>query len=120
MRMQEVGERTQLLGREGRGRGGYGVQGERTLLLGREGKGRGGYGVQGDQENRDKVQSKEVSDYFASIDQSVSENTRQAQKVSDGVLKLFPIMEKHVVNNNKQREEDFSTIAANIIVNFQL
>ena len=65
-------------------------------------------------------QNKTVDEYFATIDRSVKENTKNAAKVSQDILKILPEYEQITSDTPQEIDEDFSSIAANIIVNFQL
>ena len=109
--MLSVGERTKLLGGSERGGRGYGAQRVSrkdvpTINM-----------VIGDVP---RDQNKTVDEYFAAIDRSVKENIKNAEKVSQDILKILPEYEKKNSDTPQELDEDFSSIAANIIVNFQL
>ena len=109
--MLTVGERTKLLGGAERGGSGYGAQrvNRRDVTIINK--------VLGDFPND---QNKTVDEYFATIDRSVKENIKNAKKVTQDILKILPEYEKLNNDNPQEMDEDFSSIAANIIVNFQL
>ena len=65
-------------------------------------------------------QNKTVDEYFAAIDRSVKENIKNAEKVFQDILKILPEYEKMNSDTPQEMDEDFSLIAANIIVNFQI
>merc|ERR1711892_211597 len=102
-----VGERTSLLGRDARIERGYGARGQHRIG-----------GINNVIKSDDPENKKDVNTYFATIDQSVKENTKIAEKVSQVILKILPEMEKTKMDIHAGRDEDFSSIAANIIVNF--
>ena len=62
--------------------------GERTRLLGGEERGYGAQRVS----RRDVAndQNKAVNEYFATIDKLVKENTKNAEKVTQDILKILP------------------------------
>ena len=70
--------------------------------------------------NEEHDQDKTVKDYFATLDISMKENVKTAEKVTQDILKVLPQLEKLSINCSPEKDEDFSSIAANIIVNFQL
>ena len=71
-------------------------------------------------ENDNEEQDKSVDDYFATLDISMKENVKTAEKVTRDILNILPQLEKININCSSETDEDFSSIAANIIVNFQL
>ena len=112
--MPSVGERTSLLGRGDMGGRGYGAQRERRSYVRDIPNKMIVDGV------KEQEQDKTVDDYFAIIDKSVKDNVKNAEKVSQDILKILPQLEKATSDSPQEIDEDFSSIAANIIVNFQL
>ena len=100
--------------------------GERTKVLGGTERGYGAQRVYRREEpkkvfgDNPKSQNKTVDEYFATIDRSVKENTKNAAKVSQDILKILLEYAQITSDTPQEIDEDFSSIAANIIVNFQL
>merc|ERR1712215_254714 len=61
---------------------------------------------------------KNVKDYFIILDRSMKENIKNAEKVSENILKILAKVDKLENRSSKETLEDFTSIAANILVNF--